>query len=103
MANVVKPDSSLDVSKSIEKPICSNDASENNPSPPAEIKYQQPPIVFNGCTFTGCAVALSGPSTSYFKGKEEVNVAETLEGITYNDIFDELTPLLCTGKLILIF
>jgi len=37
-------------------------------------------LFFNGCTFTGCAVALSGPSTFYYKGKEEGNVAETLEG-----------------------
>jgi len=59
---------------------------KNNPSPLAEM---QPAIVFNGCTFTGCAVALSGPSTSYYIGKEEMNVAETLEGITYNDIFDD--------------
>jgi len=61
----------------------------NNSSLLAEIKYQQPAIVFNGCTFTGCAVALSGPLTSYYKEKEEMNVAETLEGITYNDIFDD--------------
>jgi len=46
MEKIVKPDGSLDVSESIEKPICSNDASENNPSPLAEIKYQQPAIVF---------------------------------------------------------
>ena len=53
---------------------------------------QQPSIVFNGCTFTGCAVALSGPSTSYYKERpceKEVNVNEMLEGITYHDIFDD--------------
>ena len=65
-----------------------------NPSPSTKEKQpqQQPAIVFNGCTFTGCAVALSGPATSNYKERpfeEEVNVNETLKGITYHDIFDD--------------
>ena len=63
-----------------------------NPLPSTKEKQeQQPAIVFNGCTFTGCAVALSGPSTSYYKEIpfEEVNVSETLKGIKYGDIFDD--------------
>jgi len=83
MANVSKPDTSLDI---YQKPSCSP---ESVASPPTEQNQKQPTIVFNGCTFTGCAVALSGPSTSYYKEKEEVNVAETLQGITYGDIFDD--------------
>jgi len=42
----------------------------NNPLP-TEGKYQQPAIVFNGCTFTGYAVVLSGPSTSIIYYKEK--------------------------------
>ena len=65
-----------------------------NPSPSTKEKQpeQQPAIVFNGCTFTGCAVALSGPATlNYMErpSEEEVNVNEALKGITYHDIFDD--------------
>ena len=68
-------------------PSCSDDTLKSSTAPREE-KHQQPVIVFNGCTFTGCAVALSGPST-YYKGNEEMNVAEILQGITYDDIFDD--------------
>ena len=56
-----------------------------------------PTIILKGCTFTGCSIAFSGPSTNVNNESvaAEVNVnnesvaAEVLEGLTVDDIFDD--------------
>ena len=45
-----------------------------------------PTIVLKGCTFTGCSVAFSGPSSNV---NNESVAAEVLEGLTVDDIFDD--------------
>ena len=76
-----------DVSKSHDSHDTLNDC---NPSSSAQ--GQQPTVVFNGCTFTGCSVAFSGKATTQWKDRayeEEMSVSETLKGITYDDIFGD--------------
>ena len=45
-----------------------------------------PTIVLKGCTFTGCSVAFSGPSSNV---NNESVAAEVLQGLTVDDIFDD--------------
>lgn len=45
-----------------------------------------PTIVLKGCTFTGCSIAFSGPSSNV---NNESVAAEVLEGLTVDDIFDD--------------
>ena len=45
-----------------------------------------PTIVLKGCTFTGCSVAFSGPSSNV---NNESVAAEVLQRLTVDDIFDD--------------
>ena len=49
-----------------------------------------PTIVLKGCTFTGCSVAFSGPSSNV---NNESVAAEVLQGLTVEDIFDDCQEL----------
>ena len=49
-----------------------------------------PTFILNGCTFTGCSVAFSGQALHQSTSKEEQRICdETLQGIDYDEIFDD--------------
>ena len=49
-----------------------------------------PTFILNGCTFTGCSVAFSGQALHQSASKEEQRICdETLQGIDYDEIFDD--------------
>ena len=49
-----------------------------------------PTCILNGCTFTGCSIAFSGQVLHQSTSKEEQRICdETLQGIGYEEIFDD--------------
>ena len=44
-------------------------------------------IVFRGCTFTGCAISMSGQATN--ENQYENGIQDLLQGIDVSDIFDD--------------